>query len=73
LDSTHSEAIEKKAAGIMKAGIKSRDALHTACAIEGGCGYFITTDKPILRYTLGGVVVCNPIWFLDYHEEEKDG
>jgi len=72
LDATHAEAVEKKAVGIMETGIRPRDALHIACAIESGCEYFITTDKPLLRYTLGGVIVCNPIRFLDYYEEEND-
>jgi len=53
----------------MQTGIKPRDALHIACAIESACGYFITTDKPLLRYTLNDIVVCNPIQFLDYFEE----
>jgi len=26
-------------------GIKPKDALNLACAIESGCRYFITTDK----------------------------
>ena len=32
VDSTNAEFIEKKAAGIMKSGIKARDALHIACS-----------------------------------------
>ena len=73
VDSTNAEFIEKKATGIMKSGIKARDALHIACSIEGGCDYFITTDKPLLRHKHDGIVVCNPIWFLDYYEEGKHG
>jgi len=53
----------------MQEGIKPRDALHIACAITGGCGYFITTDKPLLKHTPGGIIVCSPIRFLDYLEE----
>jgi len=69
IDSSHADIVEKRAAIIMQAGIKPRDALHIACAIEGECGYFITTDKPLLRHTLNGIVVCSPIRFLDYLEE----
>ena len=69
IDSSHAEVVEEKAAVMMQAGIKPRDALHIACAIESGCGYFITTDKPLLRHTPGGIVVCSPIQFLDYLEE----
>jgi predicted nucleic acid-binding protein len=69
IDAGHAEAIEERAVVIMQTGIKSRDALHIACAIESGCDYFITTDKPLLRHKLNGIVICNPIWFLDYLEE----
>jgi len=30
-------------------GLKSKDALHIACAIEMQCDYFITTDDKILN------------------------
>ena len=30
-------------------GIKSKDALHIACAIESNCDYFLTTDDKILK------------------------
>jgi hypothetical protein len=73
IDASHAEVVEEKAASIMQKGIKSRDALHIACAIENGCDYFITTDKPLLRHKLSGIVVCNPILFLDYLEEIKYG
>ena len=72
IDSGYAEAVEERAANIMKTGIKTRDALHIACAAEGGCGYFITTDKLLLRHTPGGIIICNPIQFLDYYEEEKN-
>lgn len=36
-------------------GIRSKDALHVACAVESGCEFFITTDdlllKKLSRYT----------------------
>lgn len=31
-----------------KLGLKSKDSLHFASAIEGGCDYFITTDEKII-------------------------
>jgi len=33
----------------MELGLKSKDALHIACAIEMQCDYFITTDDQILN------------------------
>jgi len=72
IDSSKSEAIEKTAFNIMQSGIKPRDALHIACALEGNCNFFITTDKRLFSYSSTKIVVCNPIQFLDYYEEEKD-
>ena len=72
IDSNHAETTEEKASSIMQSGIKSRDALHIACAIKGACNYFITTDKPLLRFKCHEIIICNPIQFLDYYEEEKD-
>jgi predicted nucleic acid-binding protein len=30
-------------------GLRSHDALHVACAVEGACDYFITTDDALLK------------------------
>jgi len=73
IGSNHAKTAEEKAADIMKSGIQPRDALHIACATEGGCNYFITTDNPLLRHTFDGIVVCSPVQFLDFYEEEKNG
>jgi predicted nucleic acid-binding protein len=73
INSSYAEAVEKRAVDIMQTGIKPRDALHIACAIESGCSYFITTDKPLLRYTHSGIIVCSPVQLLDYLEEVKNG
>jgi len=72
IDSRCFEDTEKRAMVIMQSGIKAKDALHIACAIEGCCDYFVTTDKPLLKHSPGGIVVCNPIQFLDYYEEENN-
>jgi predicted nucleic acid-binding protein len=73
IDHTSAINVGKRVAEIMKTGVKTKDAYHISCAIEGGCGYFITTDKPLLKYKHEGIVVCSPIQFLDYYEEEQDG
>ena len=73
IGSNHAKTAEEKAADIMKSGIQPRDALHIACATEGGCNYFITTDNPLLRHTFDGIVVCSPVQFLDFYEEDKNG
>ena len=68
IDHTHAQTIEERAAGIMETGIKAKDALHISCAIEGGCSYFITTDKPLMRYLSPHIIFCGPVEFLDFLE-----
>ena len=55
-------------------GIKAKDALNLACAIESGCQYFITTDKFLLKKAgaIFGLEIINPIDFIR-REEETDG
>ncbi len=60
------EEIENKAIRIMKYGIKAKDALHIACAVEGKSDFFITTDDAILKkYKNDDIKVCSPIEFIN--------
>ena len=43
-----SELLEN-ARSLVAAGIRSKDALHVACAVEAGCEYFLTTDDALLK------------------------
>ena len=54
---------------IMEHGIKAKDALHIACAIKSGCGYFVTTDKRLTNKTNVGIKLINPI---DFVRETED-
>ncbi len=54
---------------IMKRGIKNADALHIACAIERKCDYFITTDARLIRKSIEGIKLVNPIDFIRETEE----
>ena len=53
------------ASEICKLGIKSKDSLHLACAIEGKAKYFITTDKKVLNKMKNypKIFVVNPVEF----------
>jgi len=44
-------------------GVSPKDALHVACAVEGRCDVFLTTDDRLLRdlAAFGGVRCCNPV------------
>ncbi|MCL1932683.1 MAG: PIN domain-containing protein [Candidatus Azobacteroides sp.] len=64
LDVDASEAIVSCGKKIMQKGIKKKDALHIACAIEAKCDYFLTTDKKLLKVTFDEINVINPIDFI---------
>jgi len=68
------EKILEKGTQIQRVGIKAKDALNLACAIESGCQYFITTDKFLLKKAgaIFGLEIINPIDFIR-REEETDG
>jgi predicted nucleic acid-binding protein len=47
-------------------GIKSKDALHLACAVGASCDYFITTDLDIIKKgrDIDEIILINPIDFI---------
>lgn len=53
--------------------VKSKDALHVACAIEAGCDYFLSTDDSLLKKLSGfdKIEVLNPLSFLTILEVNK--
>jgi len=71
IDHFHSHSVEERAIAIRQSGIKTADAFHLSCAIEGACEYFITTDKPLLKFTDNRIIICNPVQFIDYMEEKN--
>ena len=50
----------------MGKGVKNKDALHVACAMEGKCDYFLTTDDLILKKLkdFEFINVLNPVDFV---------
>lgn len=48
-DANETHEILAKAHALTRQGIKGKDALHIACAIETKCDYFITTDDRLLK------------------------
>lgn len=62
--------IEEKAIEIMKTGIKFKDACHVASAIYARCGYFISTDKRLLKYQSKEIKMVTPIEFVIEIEED---
>jgi len=64
LDIDASETIVSCGKEFMQTGIKKKDALHIACAIEAKCDYFLSTDKKLLKATSDKMKIINPIDFI---------
>jgi len=54
---------------IMTLGVKAKDALHIACAIQSECDYFITTDKKLAKKMITNIKIVNPIDFIREMED----
>ncbi len=65
------EAVEAKAAEIMKTGVKFKDACHVASAIYARCEYFITTDVRLLKYCTEEIKMVTPIEFITDMEGDE--
>ena len=63
---TENDNILSIASNLIEKGLKSKDALHLACAIESKAKYFITTDKKIIKRLINckQITVVNPVIFL---------
>lgn len=66
VDIVENSQILKKAESLHKRGIKSKDALHIACAIFAKSDYFITTDDSVLKKLkdYDEINVLDPISFI---------
>lgn len=58
---------------IQNLGVKSKDALHVACAIEAKCDYFLSTDDFLLKKLSGFIKIksLNPLSFLNILQESQ--
>lgn len=74
VDVEETETIINKANLIVGMGLKSKDALHIAAAIEGGAAYFLTTDDKIIkklkRFT--EILAMNPTDFIKVLENDDN-
>ena len=57
IDETHAETIAAT-------GVKSADAIHTACAILTKSDYLLTTDDRLLKYKNDNIMIVNPTEFI---------
>jgi len=63
IDISETQSIIDKANGFVKIGMKAKDALHVACAINGKANLFITTDDKLIKKLSSSqeINVLNPI------------
>ncbi len=66
MDICEGPAVLEKGDQLVQIGLRTKDALHIACAIEAGCEYFLTTDDKILnkRNLIREVTITDPINFI---------
>ena len=66
VDVEETDAIIGQAQEIAKRGLRAADALHVACAMAGGCDFFLTTDDVVVKRMRGypGIVVLDPTQFI---------
>ena len=57
---------------ITATGVKSADAIHTACAILANCDYLLTTDDRLLKYKSERIEIIDPIEFIKRIGGEND-
>ncbi len=60
------EDIITRASEFAQHGVKSKDALHIACAIEANAEYFLSTDDKLIKKfaKIKDIVVTNPVTFI---------
>lgn len=63
IDIDESETVIERANRLANIGIKAKDALHVASAIEGKAEYFVTTDDKLIKKLIdvNEISVVNPI------------
>ncbi len=66
VDIEENEMVLQLAQSLIKQRIKSKDALHIACALEGKCDFFLTTDDFLLKKMKNyeAISILNPVNFI---------
>src|SRR4051794_20667234 len=66
VDVVETPAVLETAKSLARLGIRAKDALHVACAVEAACAYFITTDDNLLKKLAGytQVLAADPTAFV---------
>jgi predicted nucleic acid-binding protein len=63
------DEIIKYAENLKRLRVRTKDALHIACAVNTKSDYLITTDKHLFNLKLNDIRIINPVMFLNETEE----
>lgn len=74
VDINETKTLLLTAKSLVGQGVKPKDALHVASAIEGNADYFLTTDDKILKKlsSLAKIKVINPVDMIKVIDEYND-
>lgn len=66
IDIAEVAVVLEKGVQLMSLGLRAKDALHIACAIEAECDYFLSTDDKILnkKNSIRELTITDPIGFI---------
>jgi predicted nucleic acid-binding protein len=66
VDVVETPALLEYAKSLVVLGLRSKDALHVASAVEASCDYFVTTDDGVLRKLAqqSRIIVVDPTTFV---------
>jgi predicted nucleic acid-binding protein len=69
VDVVESEPVLLLAENFKRRGLRPKDALHVACAVDAASKFFITTDRGIIKKSFSEIIVCSPIDYLSLFKE----
>ena len=69
VDESNAADVLQIAKPILASGVREKDAMHVACAIQASCDYFLTTDDRLLKYKTDQIKLINPVQFVGEMEE----
>ena len=72
VDVDRADEVKRNAEEIIATGVKTADAYHVACAVLGGCDFFLTTDDRLLKYKTDRVSLMDPTEFIREWEAIKN-
>jgi predicted nucleic acid-binding protein len=66
VDVEETPAILRMTNALCRQGLRSKDALHIACAVAGRCEYLVTTDDLVLKHArdVSGIKIVDPLTFV---------